>query len=131
MVVIATDAPADSRQLARMARRGGLGMARTGFYSSSGSGDFFIAFSVANPVPHGREGLAPLCRTVMQDEALSALFAAQAEAIEEAVINSLFAAETMVGRDGNRRIALPLEETLAILDRCHARGWAGRLPRAF
>ncbi|MEW6550008.1 MAG: P1 family peptidase [Spirochaetota bacterium] len=131
MVVIATDAPADSRQLTRMARRGGLGMARTGFYSASGSGDFFIAFSVAGPVPHEPAGSPILAREVLPDEALSALFAAQSEAIEEAVLNSLFAAETMTGRDGNTRFALPTDETLAILDRYGARGWGTRLPRAF
>ena len=134
MVIIATDAPLDSRLLARMARRGGLGMARTGFYSASGSGDFFIAFTIANPVPHDPEchdlrftgssacdpqsipipgaggpesahvtaesKKAPLLyREVLPDEAMSPLFAAQAEAIEEAILNSLFAAQTITGRD--------------------------------
>ncbi|VBB39345.1 L-aminopeptidase/D-esterase [uncultured Spirochaetota bacterium] len=152
MVVIATDAPLDARLLTRMARRGGLGMARTGFYSASGSGDFFIAFTTANPVPHdpecqdlrfpgateggprsiptsdagesssaqvSAESKAPLLlrREVLPDEAMSPLFAAQAEAIEEAIINSLFAAETMTGRDGNTRRALPIEKTLEILKR--------------
>lgn len=130
MVIIATDAPLDARLLTRMARRGALGMARTGFYSASGSGDFFIAFSTANPVPHDPECLdlragildkskpkGPLLlrREVLPDEAMSPLFAAQADAVEEAIINSLFAAETMTGRDGNIRIALPIEETMEIL----------------
>jgi D-aminopeptidase len=150
MVVIATDAPLDARLLTRMARRGGLGMARTGFYSASGSGDFFIAFSTANPVPHDpecqnlrsagtsegdpRSASAPsagepkptqvptqsksptlLHREVLPDEAMSPLFAAQIEAVEEAIINSLFAADTMTGRDGNTRFALPIEETIKIL----------------
>jgi D-aminopeptidase len=132
MVIIATDAPLDARLLGRMARRGGLGMARTGFYSASGSGDFFIAFTTANPVPHDPEcqdlgrgtpiagklkGPPLIHRQVLPDEAMSALFAAQADAIEEAIINSLFAAETMTGRDGNTRQALPIEETLDFLKR--------------
>jgi D-aminopeptidase len=130
MVIIATDAPLDARLLGRMARRGGLGMARTGFYSASGSGDFFIAFTTANPVPHDPEcqdlgrgtpsadklkGPPLIHRQVLPDEAMSPLFAAQADAIEEAIINSLFAAETMTGRDGNTREALPIEETLGLL----------------
>ncbi len=135
MIIIATDAPLDARLLTRMARRGGLGMARTGFYSASGSGDFFIAFTTANPVPHdpecldlgigasgARKSKSPplLRREVLTDEAMSPLFAAQADAVEEAIINSLFAAETMTGRDGNTRFALPIEETMEILERYKA-----------
>ncbi|HAI87460.1 MAG TPA: aminopeptidase, partial [Firmicutes bacterium] len=52
MVIVATDAPLDHRQLERLAKRAGLGLARTGFFSSNGSGDFFIAFSTAGRVPH-------------------------------------------------------------------------------
>jgi D-aminopeptidase len=65
------------------------------------------------------ESKAPLLlrREVLPDEAMSPLFTAQAEAIEEAIINSLFAAETMTGRDGNTRRALPIEKTLEILKR--------------
>ncbi len=128
MVVIATDAPLDSRLLTRIARRGGLGMARTGFYSSNGSGDFFIAFSTAGKVPHsgGRE----YARTVVSDDSMSALFAAAVEAVEESVINSLTAAETMTGRDGNTRKAIDIDGLLHILDRYNARGWGDRLPKA-
>jgi D-aminopeptidase len=130
MVIIATDAPLDARLLTRMARRGALGMARTGFYSASGSGDFFIAFTTASPVPHdpecqdlgdgkpsARKPESPtlLSREVLPDESMTPLFAAQADAVEEAIINSLFAAETMTGRDGNTRVALPIEETMEIL----------------
>lgn len=128
MIVIATDAPLDGRLLARVSRRAGLGLARTGFYSSNGSGDFFIAFSTANRVPHA--GPRVLERVVLADEAMSAIFAATVEAVEEAVVNSLLAAETMIGRDGNIRRALDIDELVRILDKYKARGWAKTLPRA-
>ncbi len=125
MIVVATDAPLDGRLLTRLARRAGLGLARTGFYSSNGSGDFFIAFSTAHRVPHaGPRGLE---RTVVADEAMSPLFAALAEAVEEAAINSLLAAETMTGRDGHTRRALDIDELTRILDKYNARGWGRRL----
>lgn len=127
MVVIATDAPLDGRLLTRLARRGGLGLARAGFYSSNGSGDFFIAFSTANKVPHS--GARTLDRTVVADDAMSAIFAASVEAVEEAVINSLTAAETMTGRDGNIRRAIDIDSLVRILDKYNARGWSKTLPR--
>ena len=132
MIVIATDAPLDARLLTRVARRAGLGMARTGFYSSNGSGDFFIAFSTANRVPHlgaaRLDGARLHERTVVADDDMSAIFAATVEAVEEAVINSLLAAETMIGRDGNVRRALDPGELVTILDKYNARGWAKKLP---
>ena len=126
MIVVATDAPLDGRLLSRVARRCGLGMARTGFYSSNGSGDFFIAFSTANPVPHA--GGLTLSRSVVADDAMSAIFAATVEAVEEAIINSLTAAETMTGRDGNTRTAIDIDTLVAILDNYNARGWGRKLP---
>jgi len=130
MVVIATDAPLDARLLERLARRGGLGLARCGFYSSNGSGDFFIAFSTANPVPHQSATQSPTLRPAefLADDAASPLFAAMVEAIEESVINSLLAAETMTGRDGNTRTALDPDELCKILDRYNARHWSERFP---
>lgn len=132
MVVIATDAPLDARLLTRVARRAGLGMARTGFYSSNGSGDFFIAFSTANRVPHlgaaRLDGARLRERTVVADDDMSAIFAATVEAVEEAVINSLLAAETMTGRDGNTRSAIDIDDLVTILDKYNARGWAKKLP---
>ena len=125
MIVVATDAPLDSRLLTRVSRRCGLGMARTGFYSSNGSGDFFMAFSTANRVPHGSPPI--LSRSVVADEAMSAIFAATVEAVEEAIVNSLTAAETMTGRDGNTRAAIDIDDLVAILDKYNARGWGGKL----
>lgn len=126
MIVIGTDAPLEGRQLGRVARRCGLGLARTGFYSANGSGDFFIAFSTAQNVPHAGDPIRPVVRVA--DDALSAVFAATVEAVEEAVINSLTAADTMVGRDGNAREGLPLGDLERILDRYSARNWSSRLP---
>jgi D-aminopeptidase len=128
MIVIATDAPLDARLLTRLARRAGLGMARTGFYSSNGSGDFFIAFSTSARVPHRDVPL--LERKVIPDDAMSALFAALAEAVEEAIINSLLAAETMTGRDGNTRTALDQVELVRLLDKYNSRLWAAKLRSA-
>jgi D-aminopeptidase len=125
IVLIGTDAPLDGRQLGRVARRGGLGLARTGSTAGHGSGDFMLAFSNAGTVPH-HPPASVLTRKVLAEDgqAIDRVFAATVEAVEEAVLNALFRAETVVGRDGHRRDALPLEETLAELRR------AGRLLRS-
>jgi D-aminopeptidase len=125
IVLIGTDAPLDGRQLGRVARRGGLGLARTGSTAGHGSGDFILAFSSAEPVPH-RPWASVLTRKTLAEDgpAIDRVFAAAVEAVEEAVLNALFRAETVVGRDGHRRDALPLRETRAALRR------AGRLLRS-
>ena len=104
IVVVATDAPLLPHQLKRLARRVSMGLARTGAAASNTSGDIFIAFSTANrDATQGR-----VTRIEMLDNnAMTPLFDATIQATEEAVINALVAAETMVGRDGNRVIALP------------------------
>ncbi|MDI3340028.1 MAG: P1 family peptidase [Sphaerobacter sp.] len=118
MVILATDAPLLDRGLRRLARRAALGLARTGSIAGHGSGDYIIAFSTANRIPHDPNGLVLTLRHIVEDGALiDGLFQAAVEATEEAVINALFAATTMVGRDGHVRHALPLDETLAILQR--------------
>jgi D-aminopeptidase len=129
MVVIATDAPLDARLLERLAKRAGLGMARTGFYSANGSGDFFIAFSTANTISHEIKAgnVDAIIRSVLPDDSMSALFAALVEAVEEAIINSLIAATTMVGRDGNTRHAIDHNILVGILDRYNGRNWSGHL----
>lgn len=116
IVVVATDAPLDARQLGRIARRGPLGLARTGTHGGHGSGDILIAFSTANPIPHDHTPLVHSTTTVNeQHPAIDDLFAATVETTEEAVINALFAARSTDGRDNHRRDALPIAETLAIL----------------
>lgn len=111
MIVLATDAPLDSRQLGRAARRAAVGLARTGSPISHGSGDFVIAFSTAYTLPHDAPASQVGSRPALANEGavLDGLFVAVAEAVEEAVLNALCAAETMVGRDGHVAEALPVE----------------------
>jgi D-aminopeptidase len=109
MIVVATDAPVDARNLERLGRRALAGLARTGSSLTNGSGDFVIAFSTV-PV-RDLAGRGPLA-----NEAMSPLFHAVIEATEEAVYNSLFYATTV--RGVHRTVeALPLDETLAVLRR--------------
>jgi len=116
MIVVATDAPLDPRALERLAQRAFLGVARTGSWMANGSGDFAIAFSTAAPV---RRGPLPASQRTRQAEAvipdaLSPLFQAVAEATEEAIVNSLFRAETVRGARGTVR-ALPLDSVTTLL----------------
>ena len=104
MIVIATDAPVDSRNLKRMAARAMMGLARTGSAGSNGSGDYAIAFSTVHMTP------------LVTNDAMSPLFLAVIEATEEAIYNSLFMAQTTTGR-GRTVEALPIPETLAIIRR--------------
>ncbi len=116
IVVIGTDAPLLDRGLRRLARRAGLGLARVGSISGNGSGDYIVAFSNVNRVPHEPSGLTLNFDHVVEDGRLiDALFQATVEATEEAVVNALFRATTVVGRDDHVRHALPLEPTLDLL----------------
>ncbi|MBD0370144.1 MAG: P1 family peptidase [Pyrinomonadaceae bacterium] len=117
IIVVATDAPVDARNLKRMAARAMLGLARTGSPSTNGSGDYVIAFSTQNRVRSQDE------RRMVQllgNEAMSPLFLAVVEATEEAIYNSLFRATTVEGRDGHRAEALPIDRTLEILKKYNA-----------
>ena len=120
MMVIATDAPLDSRNLKRLAARAWLGLARTGSSGSNGSGDYAIAFSTAPSVRIHSQDKAPT-RTVelMTNDAMSPLFQAVIEATEEAVYNSMFKATTTTG-NGHTVEALPIEKTVEILKRYRA-----------
>jgi len=115
MIVIATDAPVDARNLKRMAARAMLGLGRTGAAGSNGSGDYVIAFSTASQVRIRTEEEALSRRIeVLTNDAMSPLFLAVIEASEEAVYNSLFRATTITGR-GHTIEALPIEKTTEIL----------------
>ena len=115
MIVIATDAPVDARNLKRMAARAMLGLGRTGASGSNGSGDYALAFSTAPQMRIRSEDKASLRHIeVLQNDAMSPLFLAVIEATEEAVYNSLFRATTMTGR-GHTVEALPIEKTTEIL----------------
>lgn len=118
MIVVATDAPLDSRNLERLAKRAMLGLARTGGIASNGSGDYVIAFSTDETlrVPYNSGGKLQ-SRNVLHNDEVTPLFLAVIEATEEAIINSLFAAETMTGRDGHKIEALPVELVLEMLER--------------
>ncbi len=111
IIVLATDAPLEAHQLRRLAARGALGLARTGSVASHGSGDFTIAFSnfSANRV---REGTAhtPRSLTTLPGDALTPLFGAAVEAVEEAILNARCAGGDMAGRDGIFVPGLPVEE---------------------
>jgi D-aminopeptidase len=120
IVVVATDAPLDARNLRRLAARAMLGLARTGSPSTQGSGDYVIAFSTA-PSLRVRHGDAGLRRTeVLSNESMSPLFLACVEATEEAVYNSLLKATTVRGRAGNTAEALPIDKTVEILKKYNA-----------
>jgi D-aminopeptidase len=104
IVVIATDAPLDHRQLRRLATRAGAGIARTGSYYGHGSGDIALAFSTAEFVPH--EDDAVQRRATLAEPLLDALFDATAEATEQAIVDALFCAESVSGFRGHVRHAL-------------------------
>ncbi len=105
IMLIATDIPLSERQLKRLCRRAGVGLARTGSYYGNGSGDIAIAFTTANRVPHYNDG-AFINVTMMDDERIDPVFEMTAEAVEEAIISSIYHAETTIGRAGNKKLGL-------------------------
>ncbi len=115
IIVVATDAPLLPHQLERLARRAALGLARTGSVAGNGSGDLFIAFSTANPGAGNRQDVVTL--SMFPNDRMGALFEATVGATEEAIVNALVAARTMVGYKGRRVVALPLDRVRAILQR--------------
>lgn len=118
MIVIATDAPLDARQLERLARRSFAGMARTGASFSHGSGDYAIAFSTAPEVriPHS-DGPRVRVSRIFDEASLTSLFTAVADATEEAIHNSLVAAGTVTGRDGRTAPGLPVDKVRELVAR--------------
>lgn len=122
MIVVATDAPLKARNLKRLARRATFGIARTGGHYSNGSGEYVIAFSTDKNlrVPYNGElNLLADAREFRNDK-MSPLFEALIEATEEAILNSLFAAETMEGQGGYIIESLPIDRTIQILKKYHA-----------
>ena len=116
IILIATDAPLDSRQLTRLAKRASLGLARTGSTARHGSGDFMLAFSTANVIPHYPTE-PTYTQMHMADTHLNPLLTATGEATEEAIINALTMATTVIGRDDRRVEAISLTRLRALLDR--------------
>jgi D-aminopeptidase len=114
IMVVATDAPLDARNLKRLAARAMLGLGRTGSPSTQGSGDYVIAFSTARE-NRTRPGEKVRTMQTLGNEAMSPLFQAVVEATEEAIYNSLLRATTVTGRDGHRVEALPIDKVVEIL----------------
>jgi D-aminopeptidase len=121
MIVIATDAPLDSRNLQRLAKRSMLGLGRVGGIASNGSGDYAIAFSTseANRVKHSSSEKIDHAELLRNDE-MSPIFMAVIEATEEAVLNSLFMARSMKGKDQHAVEALPVDQVITILKKYNA-----------
>ncbi len=115
IVIIATDAPLDGRQLTRLARRAALGLARTGSTARHGSGDFMLAFSTANVIPHYPKERT-FSMTHLSDTHLNPLIAATVECTEEAILNALTTATTVVGRDGHRVDAISLARLRSLME---------------
>ncbi|MCB0323174.1 MAG: P1 family peptidase [Bdellovibrionales bacterium] len=113
VVIIATDAPLLPVQLKRLAKRATVGLARTGGIGENGSGDFFLAFSTANEIPLGTTETQSV--RMLPHDGLNALFEGVADAVEEAILNSLTQAETMTGVEGRTVYALPTAALQATL----------------
>ena len=123
IVVLATDAPLSSRQCERMAKRCALGLALTGSYAADGSGEIMVAFSTAERTP--RVSPEPRGRRLGRQRPHAELFEAAVDATAESVVNSICAARTTVGRDGNTAHELPLERLVDVMNR---HGHEARLP---
>lgn len=116
MIIVATDAPLDARNLERLAKRAFLGIARVGGFASNGSGDYVIAFSTNKKVRR-YQNQDSRTRTIadLDNNATTSLFLAAVEATEEAILNSLFMATTVTGDQGHTRQAIPIPSVLQIL----------------
>ncbi len=116
MIIVATDAPVTSRNLKRLAKRALLGMGKTGGIASSGSGDYVIAFSTDVSLRDSYQSDSNMTGNhELRNDRMSPLFMAAIEATEEAIINSLFAAETMEGYQGRVVEELPVDKVMEIL----------------
>ena len=122
MIVVATDAPLNARGLARLGMRAIMGLARTGSYASNGSGDYVIAFSTDNTVRRPRTSKYPVSSLSLVNESMSPLFAATAEATEEAIYNAIFKATTVESSRGTR-YAIPIVAVREILEKYNSLHW--------
>ncbi|MEP1086507.1 P1 family peptidase [Algoriphagus sp.] len=117
MIIVATDAPVLERNLERMAKRAMMGLAKTGGIASNGSGDYVVAFSTAEGlrIPYSAQSGTFENAEFIRNDDMSSLFMAVIEATEEAIINSLFAAESMEGKDGHVVEKLPLDQVMNLM----------------
>ena len=113
IVVVATDAPLLPHQLRRIAQRVQLGIAKVGGIGGNGSGDIFIAFSTANKSAFNRK--AETTVSLYPNDNMNPLFSATIQATEEAIVNALFAAKTMIGINGNTIPELPKEKVMRLM----------------
>jgi L-aminopeptidase/D-esterase-like protein len=117
LIAIATDAPLLPHQLARLARRAAMGLARTGSVSGNGSGDLFVAFSTANPGSAYPADRQPARLAALPNDRMDPLFMATVQATEEAIVNAMVAGRTMTGADGTTVIGMPLDKLREIFAR--------------
>ena len=122
MMVVATDAPLNARSLDRIAMREIMGLARTGSFASNGSGDYVIAFSTDPGVRRPRTSDTPVASNVLVNDSMSPLFAATAEATEEAIYNAIFKATTVTSSRGTLG-AIAIEDLKRILEKHQVLGW--------
>jgi D-aminopeptidase len=122
MMVVATDAPLNARSLDRVAMRAIMGLARTGSFASNGSGDYVIAFSTHPDVRRPRGSEAPIVAPSLANESMSPLFAATAEATEEAIYNAILKATTVRSSRGALE-AIPIDEVRRILEKYRVLNW--------
>ncbi|HNP62654.1 MAG TPA: P1 family peptidase [Woeseiaceae bacterium] len=127
MIVVATDAPLNARSLDRLAMRAVMGLGRTGSFAHNGSGDYVIAFSTHQAVRRPRSNREPVTIPQLVNESMSPLFAATAEATEEAIYNAILKATTVESSRG-RLEAIPLEDTIQILKKYRSLDWDKTLP---
>jgi D-aminopeptidase len=122
MMVLATDAPLNARSLDRIAMRAIMGLARTGSFASNGSGDYVIAFSTDPRVRRPRSSDTPIDTPELVNESMSPLFAAAAEATEEAIYNAIFKATTVTSSRGTLE-AIPVEDLVRVLKKYNVLNW--------
>lgn len=126
MMVVATDAPLTARSLDRLSSRAIMGLARTGSFASNGSGDYVIAFSTDPEVRRPRISGPPVVTPSLTNESMSPLFAATAEATEEAIYNAILKATTVESSRGSLQ-AIPLEDVKRILEKYNVLNWDKKL----
>jgi D-aminopeptidase len=120
--VVATNAPLNARSLDRLAMRAIMGLARTGSFAHNGSGDYVIAFSTDRSIRRPRNSSKPEGAGTLVNSSMSPLFAATAEATEEAIYNAIFKATTVESSRG-KLSALPLDEAIRILEKYNVLHW--------
>jgi len=121
-MVVATDAPLNARSLDRIAMRAIMGLARTGSFASNGSGDYVIAFSTDPAVRRPRESDTAVSTPSLVNASMSPLFAAAAEATEEAIYNAIFKATTVTSSRGTME-AIPVKDLERILKKYKVLDW--------